>query len=41
MKQIPERTIALQGLRFLFITDIVFGHTGNIFFCGGDADIGL
>ena len=36
--KIPERTIALQGLRFLFITDIVFGHAGNTFLGGGGAE---
>lgn len=36
--KIPERTIALQGLRFLFIADIVFGHAGNMFLGGGGAE---
>ena len=36
--KIPERTLALQGLRFLFITDIVFGHAGNMFLGGGGAE---
>ena len=36
--KIPERTLALQGLRFLFITDIVFGHAGNMFLGGGGVE---
>lgn len=38
MKIIPERTIALQGLRILFITDIVFGHSSHGFLGGGGAE---
>ena len=33
-----ERTIALQGLRILFITDIVFGHASHVFLGGGGAE---
>jgi peptidoglycan/LPS O-acetylase OafA/YrhL len=38
MKQIPERTLAIQGLRLLFITDIVFGHASHTFLGGGGAE---
>lgn len=38
MMQIPERTIAFQGLRFLFIADIVFGHAAHTFLGGGGAE---